>query len=109
MGNKQDDPTSVRPSSTEDSKSPIDPFYLEKIYPEPAQLFSAHKVGSASEQSVLVAFDTNALLLPYSIKAGNLSKVESVFQKLFEEKRLYVPGRVAREFVKLRDAHLRDT
>jgi hypothetical protein len=84
----------------------IDPFVLERVYPDPAPLLQAHKVPSANEKSVLVALDTSALLLPYQIKSGNLTEVGKAFDRLFGEQRLFVPGRVVREFTKHRDEQL---
>jgi hypothetical protein len=88
------------------SDAEIDPFFLERVYPDPAPLFRAHKVASANEKSVLVALDTSALLLPYQIKSANVTEVGKAFDRLFEEQRLFVPGRVVREFTKHRDVHL---
>ncbi|BAQ16316.1 PIN domain-containing protein [Methyloceanibacter caenitepidi] len=83
-----------------------DPFLLEKLYPDATTLFSTHVVGSVSDGSILVAFDTNSLLLPYQLKGGDLEEITKVLTKLSDEKRLFVPDRVVREFAKHRDSDL---
>jgi hypothetical protein len=44
--------------------------------------------------------------LPYQIKAGNATEVGKVLDRLSADNRLFVPGRVAREFARNRDAQL---
>lgn len=106
MPKKADANEEVAADSSKNSEAELDVFSLETTYPDTALLFQSHNVGPASEKSVIVALDTNALLLPYQIKAGNVEKIGEVFKKLSGEKRLFVPGRVVREFVKNRDVRL---
>jgi hypothetical protein len=44
-------------------------------------LLASHQIV-ASSPDVLVSTDTNALLLPYEIDAGNLNALGSVYQAL---------------------------
>jgi len=109
MGQKSDTDKSKGRTSDVSQSAPdaeFDPFFLERVYPDPAPLFRAHKVASANEKSVLVALDTSALLLPYQIKPANVTEVGKAFDRLFGEQRLFVPGRVVREFTKHRDVQL---
>ncbi len=83
-------------------------FLLEDLYPEPARLFGAFAVPSSSTKNVLVAFDTNALLLPYHIKQRRLYAPGDVYQRLASQDRLFLPARAVREFIQLRDRKLAD-
>src|SRR5262249_26666651 len=97
--NRNDSDPEVDAEVSREADTPLDPFYLEQVYPDATQLFLAHKVGDANDKSVLIALDTNALLLPYQIKTGNVTKIGKIFERLANEKRLFVPGRVIREFI----------
>lgn len=85
-----------------------DPFTLEKVYPDAAEVFAQYKEPEPGDASVVVVPDTNALLLPYKMKHVNLEALKKVYKKLAAEDRLVVPSRVAREFAKHRDRHLGD-
>lgn len=92
--------------SVDTDGSPV--FLLEDLYPDATALFSAAVVPSADNAATLVAFDTNALLLPYNIGSQDLSALAKVLGELAKADRLFVPGRVAREFIKHRDRKLAD-
>src|SRR5262249_53000375 len=79
---------------------------LEDVFPEMGSLLSSYDVPSSSNASVIVAIDTNALLLPYNISKDDLSALGAIYRKLSEEKRLYIPARCIREFIKHRDRKL---
>jgi hypothetical protein len=83
-------------------------FALEDIFPSPAALLDAHTSISTADANVMIALDTNSLLLPYEIKAGNLKALRDVYEKLAKENRLYLPDRVIREFGRNRDKKLTD-
>ena len=93
----------IRIPSSED-----DLFLLDMLYPEAQHVFKATSALNPSSDNVMVALDTNALLLPYILGKGDLSELESVYLKIAEAKRLFLPGRVAREFIKNRDRKLAD-
>ena len=93
-------------SGAESPEKGSDPFILEKIYPETALLFASHQVPFAADPNVVVAFDTNALLLPYKISNEDLSALSDVYLKLAKSERILLPARAAREFIKHRDRKL---
>jgi hypothetical protein len=86
----------------------INPFLLEDVFPEPVNLLASSVVAAASDPTVLVAFDTNALLLPYSASKDDIGHLATAYKKLAAEDRLFVPGRVLREFARHRDRKLAD-
>lgn len=85
-----------------------DEFLLEKLFPETGRLLSPYAVPKANDESVLVAFDTNALLLPYQIGRDDLGAIGTVYRLLSKQKRLFAPARAIREFVRLRERKLAD-
>ena len=93
-------------SCTDGLRKGADPFNLENVFPSTAGLFLSYRVGSGADANVLVAFDTNALLLPYKLGKDDLSALADVYHKLAHQKRLFAPARSIREFVKHRDQKL---
>jgi rRNA-processing protein FCF1 len=85
-----------------------DPFLLETIYPIATNLFAPTGIVAASNKNVIVAFDTNVLLLPYSLKQDQLSSLSTLYRQLAADSRLFVPARCVREFIKNRDGNLAD-
>ncbi len=87
----------------------LDPFFLNDIYPEPASLFS-FKNRSVLEivNHADIVLDTNVLLLLLSTGSRSISEVEKIYQKLINEKRLFIPAQVAREFVKNRPDKIKE-
>lgn len=79
---------------------------LEDVFPDVGGLLSPSKRTSAADGDTLVVLDTNALLLPFRVGTQELPKIEEVYRKLIESKRLFVPARVVREFIKNRDVRL---
>lgn len=55
-----------------------------------------------------IVLDTNVLLLPYGAGSGSLGEIIKVFKPLAEKKRLFLPGQVAREFIRNRPNKLGD-
>ena len=53
-----------------------------------------------------MVLDTNVLLLPYNVGSQELSKLIDIYRGLIDHKRLFIPQRVIREFVKNRDNKL---
>lgn len=81
-------------------------FLLEDLYPDPVDLFVSRLVPTADSAGVMVAIDTNALLLPYTIGKDDLGALAETYRRLAAEKRLFLPARSAREFIKHRDRKL---
>ncbi len=91
------------------SSSPSDissSFKLETVFEDISQIFKPHRVNKASEKDVLIAVDTNVLLLPYTIRKEGLPTLQEFYKKIKAEGRLFLPARVAREFIGNRDRKL---
>ena len=86
----------------------FDHFLLGRLYPEPHNVFKPTAAVDPSSADVVVALDTNALLLPYQLGKSNLAGLATVYAKLAGERRLFLPEQVAREFIKNRDRKLAD-
>ncbi len=79
-------------------------FHWEERFTDASILLESHRVKPATSSDVLIALDTNALLLPYVLKeAGGIAEYKKVLRDLAKKKRLIVPERVLREFFKNRD------
>ncbi len=91
------------PSRRDDQEVAANPFLLEDIFPDPVDLLRSSLVAGVADLDVLVAIDTNALLLPYAIGKDDLGALAATYKKLADEGRLFLPARSAREFIKHRD------
>ncbi len=87
-------------------KTAFPQFGLEDRFPDLAGIFIDHQVNAANATNVIVAFDTNALLLPYGFGSSGLSSLRNALEKLAKSDRLFMPARVAREFARNRDKKL---
>ncbi|WP_339030236.1 PIN domain-containing protein [Bradyrhizobium symbiodeficiens] len=85
-----------------------DVWLLEDVFPKTDLLLSKTETLSAADADVLVVLDTNALMLPLSLSKQKLPQMEQAYQRILDQKRLYVPARVVREFVKNRDRTFAD-
>src|SRR5688572_15575956 len=105
-------PPEVLPQSHESSDVTSEPksiqleSSLEDLFPDLSQIFFPYTVENASSSNVIVAIDTNALLLPYNIRKDDLSALAQVYKRLADDGRLFIPSRVAREFIRLREYKL---
>lgn len=95
-----------KPAGAEASPENSDPFKLEGIFEDATQIFKPNRVTKASNPDVIIAVDTNVLLLPYTIRKDGLPKLQEFYQDLRAAGRLYLPARVAREFIVHRDKKL---
>jgi hypothetical protein len=59
-----------------------------------------------SLSTCVIVLDTNALLVPYKVGSKSLESIRRTYESLVHEKRLIVPGQVAREFAQNRAARL---
>jgi hypothetical protein len=84
-----------------------DPFVLEKVYPDASSLFARYPEPVTTDKAVMVVLDANSLLLPHSMKPVNLQALKKAFENLANEKGLFIAGRTARKFAKMRDKKFR--
>ncbi len=85
------------------SDGEFDIFVANLTYPEAAQIFSASlKSLDAIKENCIVVLDTNALLVPFTTGKESLEQIRKTYKSLVAQKRLVVPGQVAREFAKNR-------
>lgn len=86
-----------------------DIFINNKIYPDATDIFATSvKSVSTIKSKCLFVLDTNALLLPYTTSSKSIDELKKVYTKLIKEKRLFVPGQVAREFAKNRPEKIKE-
>ncbi|WMW56484.1 PIN domain-containing protein [Agrobacterium pusense] len=93
-------------ASTDNLIAGFDPFKLENSFEDVSQIFKPNKVAKASNKDVLISVDTNVLLLPYTLRKDGLSTLQKFYQDLRSANRLFLPARVAREFITNRDKKL---
>lgn len=93
--------------SKEKSLEEYNRLIANTIYPEIKLIFN-NKYRPLSEiaNNCLVVLDTNTLLLPYKTGKQSLEEIRATYKKLVDEKRLIIPGQVAREFAKNRPTKL---
>jgi predicted nucleic acid-binding protein len=82
-----------------DKQDSPDIFALERTFPDAAGLFS-FQVPPLESPPCDVVLDTSVLLLPYRTDSKSLAEIKRVYEKIKSEKRLFVPERVSREFVR---------
>ncbi len=92
-------------SSGKDADVSVDIFLLERLFPDAHSVFNASS-DPAPKSDCIVALDTNALLLPYSVAKDDLKNLGIVYSEIANQGRLFLPERVAREFIKNRDRKL---
>jgi hypothetical protein len=78
-------------------------FIRNEIYPDAEALFQAKYIPlSEIVDDYDVVLDTNVLLTPFTTGKNSLVQLRKVYERLQKEKRLFVPGQVAREYNELR-------
>jgi len=82
-----------------DKNNKHDIFISNSIYPEAESLFKIPKSLEEIKDESYVVLDTNSLLVPYATSKESLNQIQSTYTTLVEQKRLIIPGQVAREFV----------
>jgi hypothetical protein len=86
----------------------IDPLVLHSVYPDAAAIFSFQPSPLQTILSdCLIVLDTNVLLIPYGTGRESLEQVRITYSTLTKQKRLVVPGQVAREFAQNRSEKLK--
>jgi len=97
----------TEPNKTTDKKAAYNKFILTDVYPAAAAVFAlAVRPLAEIAPTALVVLDTNVLLVPYTIGPKSFDDIRASFERLKEQKRLIVPGQVAREFARLRGTKL---
>jgi hypothetical protein len=88
----------------EDKKlSELDMFIAQKVFPDARAIFLARTASvDQIKDDCQVVIDTNALLVPYTVSRESLEQIGQTYSKLAAQKRLVVPGQVAREFARNR-------
>ena len=91
------------------SEKKTDIFAINKIYPIAEDIFKL-KLSAVNDikNSCIVVLDTNALLVPYLTGSDSLKELKKMYASLQKEKRLIVPGQVAREFANNRPNKLKE-
>jgi len=89
--------------------SEFDIFIANSIYPEAEPIFTTRLISLEEiKDNCYIVLDTNALLVPYGTGKESLDQIRQTYATLVAEKRLVVPGQVAREFAKNRANKLRE-
>lgn len=84
-------------------------FIYRRIFPEVKSLFERkEKTIDEIFKNALFVIDTNSLLAPFNIGKENLDQIKSVYEKLINENRLYIPEHVLREFARNRSVKISD-
>lgn len=80
-----------------------DVLIANSIYPEATPIFGVRlKPLEGIKSDCFIVLDTNSLLVPYTTSKDSLEQIRRTCKMLAEEKRLIIPGQVAREFAKNR-------
>jgi transcription elongation factor Elf1/rRNA-processing protein FCF1 len=84
-------------------------FLADHLIPDAATAFE-HNVPEISQiiQEADIVLDTNVLLLPYGAGTESLKEIVKIFQELANEKKIFLPGQVVREFIRNRPTKLGD-
>ncbi|WP_156040610.1 PIN-like domain-containing protein [Chondromyces apiculatus] len=84
-------------------------FLVDTLLPDAGAAFSAPRLSVAEALPLAdLVLDTNVLLLPYNTGTSSLHQIEAALTPIRDNGRLFVPGRVAREFTRLRPFKLTD-
>jgi rRNA-processing protein FCF1 len=78
-------------------------FQINEILPSSSDafLFNAENLIEAIKDCDIV-LDTNVLLMPYNSGSETFKKIINIYAKYKKENRIFLPGQVAREFIKNR-------
>lgn len=86
-----------------ENKTGADSLISNSVYPEGSPIFTFRlKPLEEIKDDCFVVIDTNALLVPYTTSQDSLEQIGKTCRLLVKEKRLIIPGQVAREFAKHR-------
>ena len=86
-----------------------DYFYLDKVFPEPEQIFSfEYKSIEQIQKDCIFVFDTNVLFVPFDSSEKSIEEINNILKKLKKDNKLFIPARVAREFANNRAKRIGD-
>ncbi|SUX47180.1 PIN domain-containing protein [Chryseobacterium indoltheticum] len=86
-----------------------DMFIINKLFPNAKDIFTVSgRPTSEIKNDCLFVFDTNSLILPYTTSSESLDEIKKVYTKIIQEKRLFIPGQVAREFARIRPEKIKE-
>ena len=86
-----------------------DIFINNKIFTDAGEVFrTSGKKPIDIKDDCLFVFDTNTLVLPFTTSSESLDEIKKVYTKLINEKRMFIPGQVAREFAKTRPEKIKE-
>ena len=86
-----------------------DYFYLDKVFPEPEQIFSfEYKSIEQIQKDCIFVFDTNVLFVPFDSSEKSIEEINKILKKLKKDNKLFIPARVAREFANNRAKRIGD-
>ncbi|PJJ48812.1 PIN domain-containing protein [Hymenobacter chitinivorans] len=75
-------------------------FYLEDVYPDASSLLSSvFKTVDQIVPNTIFVLDTNVLLTSFDASSNTISDIEGILLSIKSQNKLYIPARVAREFV----------
>ncbi|WP_148314181.1 PIN domain-containing protein [Sorangium cellulosum] len=95
--------------SKKDEQGPTADVAARTVYPDAQAIFSGRQLAlDAIKDDCCVVLDTNVLLVPFDVGKDSLEQLRRTYQKLAKQKRLIVPGHVAREFARNRASKLVD-
>jgi rRNA-processing protein FCF1 len=84
-------------------------FIAKLIYPNAESIFVPVQTLEEIKESCYIVIDTNVLLAPYAVgKYDLLEQLKTTYRSLVSQKRLIIPGQVAREFAKNRAAKIQE-
>lgn len=90
-------------SDTDSKDPPTSEPLVTSIFPEAGPIFSFRlKPLGEIKGDCYIVLDTNVLLVPFTTSKESLSQIQNTYGLLLAEKRLIIPGQVAREFAKNR-------
>lgn len=96
---------------SDDEKTKFTDIFWRKnlVYPDAASIFTFRpKLAEEVKDDCYVVLDTNVLLIPYTTGEHSLDQIKNIYSKLAANKRLVIPGQVAREFADNRVNKLKD-
>ncbi|CAN5576048.1 hypothetical protein BH24ACI2_BH24ACI2_05230 [soil metagenome] len=87
----------------------VDILWRNQIYPDAEGIFSFKpKLINEVKNDCIVIPDTNSLLVPFTTGKQSLGQIEQIYKQLVENKRLFIPAQVAREFAEHRVTKLKE-